>query len=205
MMSQKLNIIVVGASGKMGQTLIQEISNDSGLELIAALDQENCPLMNHDAGERLGLKTNVLISSELNADLKADIMIDFTRPEASLGYLDLCKKNKIKYVLGTTGFSDQEKQVIKSAANEIEGDVRYEVCDVSDWTSVKSMVESAASAQNGLDVMCANAGAFPQTKMIDMDPSEWDQVMAVNLKSSFLCVKASIPFFELHLREQDIL
>ena len=85
---------------------------------------------------------------------------------------------------------------LQSAANEIEGDVRYEVCDVSDWTSVKSMVESAASAQNGLDVMCANAGAFPQTKMIDMDPSEWDQVMAVNLKSSSLCVKASIPFFE---------
>ena len=83
---------------------------------------------------------------------------------------------------------------MQSAANEIEGDVRYEVCDVSDWPSVKSMVESAASAQNGLDVMCANAGAFPQTKMIDMDPSEWDQVMAVNLKSSFLCVKASIPF-----------
>ncbi len=119
MMSQKLNIIVVGASGKMGQTLIQEISNDSGLELTAALDQENCPLMNHDAGERLGLKTNVMISSELSADLKADIMIDFTRPEASLVYLDLCKKNKIKYVLGTTGFSDQEKQVIQSAANEI--------------------------------------------------------------------------------------
>ena len=85
---------------------------------------------------------------------------------------------------------------LQSAANEIDGDVRYEVCDVSDWTSVKSMVESVASAQTGLDVMCANAGAFPQTKMIDMEPSEWDQVMAVNLKSSFLCVKASIPFFE---------
>ena len=44
--------------------------------------------------------------------------------------------------------------------------------------------------------MCANAGAFPQTKMVDMDPSEWDQVMATNLRSSFLCVKASIPHFE---------
>ena len=85
---------------------------------------------------------------------------------------------------------------LQSAANDIEGDVRYEVCDVSDWGSVKSMVESSAAAQGGLDVMCANAGAFPQTKMIDMDPAEWDQVMAVNLKSSFLCVKASIPYFE---------
>ena len=84
---------------------------------------------------------------------------------------------------------------LKSAAADIGGDTRYEVCDVSDWDSVKAMVDSAAASQGGLDVMCANAGAFPQTKMIDMDPAEWDQVMAVNLKSSFLCVKASIPYF----------
>ncbi|MDU9002581.1 3-oxoacyl-ACP reductase FabG [Sedimentitalea todarodis] len=85
---------------------------------------------------------------------------------------------------------------LKKAAAEIEGDVRHEVCDVSDWASVKAMVDSTAKAQGGLDVMCANAGAFPQTKITDMDPSEWDQVMATNLKSSFLCVKAAIPHFE---------
>ena len=85
---------------------------------------------------------------------------------------------------------------LKAAASEIEGDVRTETCDVSDWASVQAMVDSTAAAQGGLDVMCANAGAFPQTKMVDMDPAEWDQVMATNLKSSFLCVKASIPHFE---------
>ena len=85
---------------------------------------------------------------------------------------------------------------LKKAASEIEGDVRYEVCDVSDWDSVKKMIDSTAEDQGGLHVLCANAGAFPQTKMIDMDPSEWDQVMATNLRSSFLCVKAAIPHFE---------
>ena len=85
---------------------------------------------------------------------------------------------------------------LKTAVSEIGGDTRYEVCDVSDWDSVQAMVNSVAKAQGGLDVMCANAGAFPQTKMVDMDPAEWDQVMATNLKSSFLCVKASIPHFE---------
>jgi 3-oxoacyl-[acyl-carrier protein] reductase len=85
---------------------------------------------------------------------------------------------------------------LKKAASEIEGDVRYEVCDVADWESVKAMVDSTAEAQGGLHVLCANAGAFPQTKMIDMDPAEWDQVMATNLRSSFLCVKAAIPHFE---------
>lgn len=85
---------------------------------------------------------------------------------------------------------------LKKAAAEMEGDVRYEVCDVSDWAQVKAMIDSTAEAQGGLHVLCANAGAFPQTKMIDMDPAEWDQVMATNLRSSFLCVKAAIPHFE---------
>ncbi len=82
------------------------------------------------------------------------------------------------------------------AMNADGGDVRYEVCDVSDWKSVQAMVNSAADAQGGLDVLCANAGAFPQTKIIDMDVEEWDGVMAVNLRSSFLCVKAAIPHFD---------
>lgn len=85
---------------------------------------------------------------------------------------------------------------LKAAAKEIEGNVRYAVCDVSDWDSVKTMVDGTAEAQGGVDVVCANAGAFPQTKIVEMDPSEWDGVMATNLKSSFLCVKASIPHFE---------
>jgi 3-oxoacyl-[acyl-carrier protein] reductase len=80
--------------------------------------------------------------------------------------------------------------------NAAGGDVRLELCDVSDWDSVRAMVDSTAEAQGGLDIMCANAGAFPQTKMVDMDPSEWDEVMATNLRSSFLAVKASIPHFQ---------
>lgn len=85
---------------------------------------------------------------------------------------------------------------LKAAASEIDGDVRYEICDVSDWASVQAMMESTAKAQGGLDVVCANAGSFPQTKIVDMDPAEWDTVMATNLRSSFLCVKAAIPHFE---------
>ena len=88
------------------------------------------------------------------------------------------------------------EDALKRAAAEIGGHVRHELCDVSDWESVKAMVDRTAAAQGGLDVLCANAGAFPQTKIVDMDPSEWDVVMATNLRSSFLCVKASIPHFE---------
>ncbi len=88
---------------------------------------------------------------------------------------------------------------LKAACEEMNsagGTTSYQVCDVSDWDSVSGMVDSVAAANGGIDIMCANAGAFPQTKIVDMDPSEWDQVMATNLRSSFLCVKACIPHFE---------
>ncbi|MCB1756262.1 MAG: 3-oxoacyl-ACP reductase FabG [Gammaproteobacteria bacterium] len=87
----------------------------------------------------------------------------------------------------------------KAAADEITaegGTAQYVLCDVTDWDSVKNMVDTTVSAFGGLDVLCANAGVFPQCKMVDMDPAEWDQVMSTNLKSSFLCVKACIPHFE---------
>ncbi|MEO0624388.1 MAG: 3-oxoacyl-ACP reductase FabG [Pseudomonadota bacterium] len=74
--------------------------------------------------------------------------------------------------------------------------VAYTLGDVGDWGDVQSMVKAAADAHGGLDILCANAGAFPQTKVVDMDPDEWDDVMRTNLKSSFLCVKAAIPEFE---------
>lgn len=73
---------------------------------------------------------------------------------------------------------------------------RAAVCDVSDYAQVQRMVDEAAEAQGGLHVMCANAGAFPQVKIVDLTPEDWDATMANNLRSTFLCVKASIPHFE---------
>ena len=85
---------------------------------------------------------------------------------------------------------------MQKAAAEIKGDVSYEVCDVANWENVQAMVANVAKNKGGVDVMCANAGVFPQTKIIDVDPAEWDDVIATNLRSSFLCVKAVIPHFE---------
>lgn len=82
----------------------------------------------------------------------------------------------------------------KAAAEEL--GATFARCDVSDWDSVKAMVDGVAARVGGVDIMCANAGAFPQTRIVEMDPAEWDQVMATNLRSAFLCVKACIPHFE---------
>jgi len=70
------------------------------------------------------------------------------------------------------------------------------LCDVSDWDQVKAMTEYTAKTFGGVDILCANAGIFPQVKMVEMTADDWDQVMSTNLKSSFLCVKACIPYFE---------
>lgn len=81
----------------------------------------------------------------------------------------------------------------KAAATELK--CSYCTGDVGKWDDVQTMVQAVVTEFGSLDILCANAGYFPQTKIIDMDPDEWDAVMQTNLKSSFLCVKAAIPEF----------
>ncbi|MCZ7599605.1 MAG: 3-oxoacyl-ACP reductase FabG [Gammaproteobacteria bacterium] len=86
-----------------------------------------------------------------------------------------------------------------AAVDEIKGaggNASFTHCDVSDWDSVQKMVAATAEAFGGVDILCANAGVFPQVKMVDMTPEDWDKVLSTNLKSAFLCVKACIPEFE---------
>jgi 3-oxoacyl-[acyl-carrier protein] reductase len=71
--------------------------------------------------------------------------------------------------------------------------------DVTDWDSMQAMAAAAAEQHGGIDVLCANAGIYPQTKVEEMDPEEWDHVMATNLKGSFLSIKACLP----HLKASD--
>jgi len=76
------------------------------------------------------------------------------------------------------------------------GIAEMQLCDVTDWDAVVEMVKVTESEFGCVDVLCANAGIFPQTKIFEMDPEEWDKVMETNLKSAFLCVKACIPQFK---------
>ena len=119
-MQNPLRIVIVGASGKMGQVLIKQISNNPDLLLTGAIDQASCPTLGMDAGALFGIKTDVIINDDFELIIKkGDYVIDFTRPEASMCYLEVALKNNIKYVLGTTGFSDQEKEKISLASKKI--------------------------------------------------------------------------------------
>ena len=69
---ENINIIVVGASGKMGQAIIKEILESSDLHLVWAIDIKSSPRIGHDAGELFGVQSNIKISSDLSIDEKND-------------------------------------------------------------------------------------------------------------------------------------
>ncbi len=102
-MSAALRIAIAGASGKMGQLLVQEVSLHPDVVLAAAIDQEGSALVGQDAGIRLGLQTGVVVSSDLHALAQAQVLIDFTRPEATEAHLKACRDYGLSLVLGTTG------------------------------------------------------------------------------------------------------
>lgn len=68
--------------------------------------------------------------------------------------------------------------------------------DVTSLPDMEKMARTATERYGGIDVLCANAGVFPQVKMEEMSPETWDEVMATNLKGTFLSVKACIPYLK---------
>ena len=110
------------------------------------------------------------------------------------GIARVLSRQGVKVMIAARGANDAQAAVDQlSQAGATLASVE---CDVSDWNSVQAAVARTAEIFGGIDILCANAGIFPQTKIVDLDPAEWDHVMATNLKSAFLTVKACIPYFE---------
>lgn len=102
----------------MGRMLIEAVLNTTDLTLAVALDRAGSSSVGQDAGAFLGQETGVAITDDLNALAQADCLIDFTRPEGTLAHLDVCVKHRVKCVIGTTGFSEQDKQAIHAASQK---------------------------------------------------------------------------------------
>ena len=113
-------IAVVGAAGRMGKTLIEAIGQ-ADARLTAAVDRPDSSLIGADAGELAALgKLGVPLSADLAAVLEQfDVLIDFTHPSVTLRNLALCRQAGKAMVVGTTGFSAEEKQLLAEAGKEI--------------------------------------------------------------------------------------
>ena len=114
-------VAVIGAAGRMGKTLIEAIQQTEGATLTAAIERPESTLMGADAGELAGVgKLGVNIVGNLNEVLDDfDVLIDFTHPTSTLANLDTCRAAGKAMVIGTTGFSEDEKLLISQAAEQV--------------------------------------------------------------------------------------
>src|SRR5690554_5598703 len=112
-----IRIAVTGAAGRMGKTLIEAIASHPETELTAALERPDSSLVGADAGELAGIGRNgVTVVGDLAAVIDDfDVLIDFTVPAASTANARLCAGHGKKLVLGTTGFDDEQKEVLAAA------------------------------------------------------------------------------------------
>jgi 4-hydroxy-tetrahydrodipicolinate reductase len=106
---KKINITITGALGRMGKILIEKISTNKNLKLFSLTDLKSGKIIN-------GIKTQ---KNNLEAFKKTDVIIDFSKPKASLEVLSYAKKFKKRVVIGTTGFTKQENNLIKNYSKKI--------------------------------------------------------------------------------------
>jgi len=87
----------------------------------------------------------------------------------------------------------RHREEAETAAAQIGGGAIGVSADVTDEASLSTAAGAIVAAFGGVDVLCANAGIFPQAKIEEMTGAEWDEVLGTNLKGSFLSVRAFLP------------
>ncbi len=114
-------IAIAGAAGRMGRNLIDACYQYPELEVAAATERTGSSLLGADVGELAGLgNLGVALVDDLSTVTdQFDVLIDFTSIEATLSHLEICRKAGCSLVIGTTGFSDEQKQQIAAAAGDV--------------------------------------------------------------------------------------
>jgi 4-hydroxy-tetrahydrodipicolinate reductase len=113
-----MRLIVLGAGGRMGRTLVRAIAEAAGVVVAGAVEDVRSPLIGQDSGALAGLKPNgIALTAELAPLLtNADGILDFTAPTASIAFAALAAEAGKVHVIGTTGLSAADEEKIKAAA-----------------------------------------------------------------------------------------
>ncbi|SFP84408.1 dihydrodipicolinate reductase [Nitrosomonas cryotolerans] len=118
MVTQK--IAIAGSAGRMGRALLEAVTQASDMRLSVALERTDSSCLNKDAGELIGKTCGTHVVCDFTSALVGcDVLIDFTRPEGTLAHLAACRAAGVKMVIGTTGFTSEEKAALKAASQEI--------------------------------------------------------------------------------------
>ena len=114
-----MRLIVAGAGGRMGRTLIKAIADTKGVALAGAVDASGSVIIGRDAGELAGLGKNGIAITTDPAPLlaAADGLVDFSIPAATASFAQLlAKRAGFVHVIGTTGLKDAEEKLVALAA-----------------------------------------------------------------------------------------
>jgi 4-hydroxy-tetrahydrodipicolinate reductase len=115
------NVAIAGAAGRMGHRLIEACIQETNAILTVALEHPESRLVGSDAGELAGMGwLDVSVVANLEAVINNfDVLIDFTTPQAALSQIAACRAARKRMVIGTTGFSAQQRETIEQAAQDI--------------------------------------------------------------------------------------
>lgn len=118
-MTELPGVVVTGVSGRMGQMLVHEINADDRLKLVGALERPGHDWVGRDLGLCMGgVELGILVSDDaLEQFSKAQAVIDFTAPAATVAFSELAAQARAVHVIGTTGLSDEDLVKIKAASH----------------------------------------------------------------------------------------
>ena len=113
-----MRLIVAGASGRMGRTLVRAITETKGVTLCGALEQAGSPMIGRNASDLAGVGgQDILVTDDTETLMAhADGIIDFTIPAATVEHAKLAAKAGIVHIIGTTGFTADDEAAIAEAA-----------------------------------------------------------------------------------------
>ncbi|WLG13820.1 4-hydroxy-tetrahydrodipicolinate reductase [Psychrobacter cibarius] len=118
---QAIKVGVIGAGGRMGRMLIEAVKDNSQTILNAAIERQGSSLVGADAGEVAAIgRLEVQIVDDLKVVINdIDVLIDFSLPDATEQNMQICAANNVAMVIGTTGFNEQQEQVLAKASEKI--------------------------------------------------------------------------------------
>ena len=116
-MSDEIGVVITGVSGRMGQMLVLEVAKHPRLVLAGAIERAGHDWVGQDVGTAMGgAAMGVLVADDpLDAFARAQAVIDFTAPAATVAFAELAAQARAVHVIGTTGLTDEDLQKIKTA------------------------------------------------------------------------------------------
>ena len=119
--NKTIKIGVMGVGGRMGRMLVEAVQDNPKTTLSAAIERQGSSLVGADAGEVAAIgRLGVQIVDDLAAVIdEIDVLIDFSLPDVTEQNMQFCAKHKVAMVIGTTGFNEQQEQVLTEASKDI--------------------------------------------------------------------------------------